>query len=125
MRQDEDKDPPAVDELETADQEPDFPPGDQAPDATANPPNRALRYLLLLVALTFLAYLPIFFAGFVFDDVETLVKNTRLFETPPARLFFTPEYFPASKEASYRPLGDLTFLLDHAIWGWRPFGWHL
>lgn len=54
--------------------------------------------------------------GFVFDDINHIVKNTILREA---------SNIPRILIASYRPIRDLSHVLDFAIWGENAFGFHL
>jgi len=82
--------------------------------------------LLVLLALTFLIYLPSFGNHFIWDDEQFIYKNTSVlnFDLP---AIFTESTTAGAGIASnyYRPLTSLSFAIDHAIWGLKPFGFHL
>lgn len=75
---------------------------------------------VLLVAGTFLAYLPVWRAGFIWDD-DTFLWRNPLIQSPDGlfRLWFTtaaPDYFP---------LTSTTLWLEWRLWGANPLGYHL
>jgi len=73
----------------------------------------------LLCALAFLNSLK---HGFVMDDVEVVLRPQDAGVSPLALL--SPQGRPQSL-ATYRPVRELSFRLDHALWGARPFPFHL
>jgi tetratricopeptide (TPR) repeat protein len=75
---------------------------------------------VLLVAATVVAYLPVWRAGFIWDD-DTFLLNNPLIRQPDGlfRLWFTtaaPDYFP---------LTSTTLWLEWRLWGANPLGYHL
>lgn len=73
-----------------------------------------------LVGITFLAYLPVWRAGFIWDD-DTFLTNNRLIKDAGGlfRFWFTtaaPDYFP---------LTSTTLWLEWRLWGPNPLGYHL
>src|SRR5262249_9501949 len=84
-----------------------------------------LRYSLpvLIIALTFIFFLPSLYNGFVdWDDVKLLLENTqyRALDWPHIRWMFGTFYM-----GHYQPLTWLTYALDYFLWGVDPFGFHL
>ncbi len=74
----------------------------------------------LLVAATVIAYLPVWRAGFIWDD-DTFLWRNALIQSPDGlfRLWFTtsaPDYFP---------LTSTTLWLEWRLWGMNPLGYHL
>ena len=72
------------------------------------------------MALTFIAYLPVWRAGFIWDD-DTFLWRNPLIQSPHglAQLWFTtaaPDYFP---------LTSTTLWLEWRLWGANPLGYHL
>jgi tetratricopeptide (TPR) repeat protein len=66
------------------------------------------------------AFLNSFGGQFVFDDIHEIAGNPWLEPLlPPWHAMFVGHKLPA------RPLPYLTFAIDRAIWGVRPFGYHL
>ena len=80
-------------------------------------------FLFSLILLTVLAYLNSFGNSFVWDDQNNIVHNEHLKEPVILRnLFLSPQESPAQ---FYRPLSYLSIRIDHALWGLKPFGYHL
>jgi protein O-mannosyl-transferase len=74
----------------------------------------------LLVLATFVVYLPVWRAGFIWDD-DTFLWRNPLIQSPDGlwRLWFTtaaPDYFP---------LTSTTLWLEWRMWGMHPLGYHL
>ena len=69
-----------------------------------------------LVLLPAAAYLFALWGDFVYDDVSiTVLQNPVLLGTASWKEIFTWD----------RPLRELTYLLDHALWGFHPLGYHI
>ena len=82
--------------------------------------NRGWIFILFLVAATLLAYLPVWHAGFVWDDDILLTANP-LIKDPHGwfRFWFTtktPDYFPVMSSA---------FWLEWRLWGMNATGYHV
>lgn len=75
---------------------------------------------LFVVGCTLAAFLNSLDGEFLMDDYAEILDNP-LMESPwpPWRVMLVGHQLPA------RPLPYLTFAIDHAIWGKRPFGYHL
>ncbi|MGI9251180.1 MAG: tetratricopeptide repeat protein [Pseudohongiellaceae bacterium] len=103
-----------------------------APEASAIP--KAARHLTLpqpqevlaaaaLLLMIVASYWPAFFGGFVWDDkvfqeaapIQSLMGL--------ADIWFRPETIEL--EAHYWPMLFSSFWLDHRLWGYNPFGFHL
>jgi protein O-mannosyl-transferase len=94
-------------------------PGDVTEPAPRGP-ERVWLLSALLVAATFVVYLPVWRAGFIWDD-DTFVWRNPLIRDPGGlfRLWFTtaaPDYFP---------LTSTTLWLEWRLWGANPLGYHL
>ncbi len=63
--------------------------------------------------------------GFVYDDVRWIEENAALRVPANALGLFGSDYFAVSQETSYRPVVTLSYFLDHAVFGLRPFGFRL
>ncbi len=63
--------------------------------------------------------------GFVFDDEITIVNNTMVKNFSNISKLVMKEYFSTSGEMSYRPVVTLTYFIDYAIYGLKPYGYHL
>jgi Flp pilus assembly protein TadD len=75
----------------------------------------------LLLALTVAVYLPVWNAGFIWDDDAYVTDNPVLNDgrgllAAWTRLDATPQYYP---------LTHTSLFLDHALWGTRPRGYHV
>ncbi|MBI1388351.1 MAG: tetratricopeptide repeat protein [bacterium] len=72
--------------------------------------------LFALAAVTWLIYAGVARGEFVYDDVAvTVVENPAL----------TGEVSPWEVLSWERPLREFTYMLDHALWGYNPLGYHL
>lgn len=69
-----------------------------------------------LAAAPLLCYANTLANGFVFDDHDLVLGN---------KLLRSLTNFPQLVLSSYRPVRDLSYTLDFAIWGERPLGFHL
>ena len=75
---------------------------------------------LLLVCVTFIAYLPAFTAGFIWDDDRYVTDNPLL--TAPDGLWRI--WFSLDSPSQYFPLTYTVFRFEHALWGLTPAGYH-
>ena len=86
--------------------------------------NRFQRWLWIIpVLLALLINFNVLQNGFGWDD-ETIIPHLK----PPDRwlsLFLPDRDSPKLASAYYRPLVSVSYLLDHELWGARPFGFHL
>jgi len=60
-----------------------------------------------------------------FDDLDTIKNNQAITTLRNLPLLFSPQYFQRFDEFSYRPVCTLSYFLDHAIAGKRPWIYHL
>jgi tetratricopeptide (TPR) repeat protein len=74
---------------------------------------------VLLVVLIILAYLPVWRAGFVWDDDTHLTANPCVVGPLGLKEIWT------TSSANYFPLVLTTFWLEHALWGLAPLPYHL
>lgn len=74
-----------------------------------------------LVVITWLVYLPVTDAGYVFDDDKYLTENP-LISQPGGlgRIWFEP-----SASQQYYPLVFTTYWIEYRMWGLDPLGYHL
>ena len=82
--------------------------------------NQPWLWGVFLVAITVTAYLPVWHAGFIWDDDKFLLENP-LIRMPDGlyRFWFTassPDYFPATSS---------TLWFEWRLWGKNPLGYHL
>jgi protein O-mannosyl-transferase len=79
--------------------------------------------VVVLVAITVLAYVPVFKNGFVWDDDLYLVYN------PQVQAGITPASvawaFTTGHASNWHPLTWMSLELDHNLFGMRPWGYHL
>ena len=71
--------------------------------------------LLILLAVAFAIFANTFGAEWSYDDYPVIVENPDVLSLSN---FFANSY-PG------RPLREVTFLLDHALFGMQPMGWHI
>ena len=88
--------------------------------------SRPYRSLLLVAGLCVAVYANALTAGFVYDDHDLIVHNAWVRGGKPLDAFRTG-YWESSRGGSfyYRPIVSLSYYVDHAVWGVRPFGYHL
>jgi tetratricopeptide (TPR) repeat protein len=94
----------------------------RTPQRPATLPDRESRRrgLLLGAAATVLSgavYLNALRNPFVFDDRITIVDNPSILDIGDLRAILLSSIF--------RPVVNLSYALDHALWGLEPFGYHL
>lgn len=70
---------------------------------------------LLLFAAAFLAFANTFGNGWTYDDFPVIVENPDVLSWAG----FLADSYPG------RPLRELTYLLDHTLFGMNPAGWHV
>ena len=91
-------------------------------------PRSEIAALLVLLAVTFLAYGNSLGNGFVHDDKPVVAEN-RLVRDPGSMGRIISSGYWTTREASvpelYRPLVVASFALNHRIGGPAPFGFHL
>src|SRR6516225_3877510 len=76
---------------------------------------------LALVIGVCLAYLPVFRAGFIWDDEHYITGNPTLIGTSGLRqIWFEPGAVP-----QYYPLTFTIFWLEHHVWHNQPLGYHV
>src|SRR6266446_10047481 len=70
--------------------------------------------IVSLVAIVFLCYVNTLGNEFVFDDFLLVLASKRIRSINLGLLL-----------NSYRPIRDISYAIDYALWGERPFGYHL
>ena len=78
--------------------------------------------LAALLAVVLAAYWPSLWNGFAWDDRPNLLENEHIRALSWANVTWA---WSATHVGHYQPLTWLTFMVDHAIWGLNPFGYHL
>ena len=81
--------------------------------------NRDWLFGLLLVVATFVAYQPVWHAGFIWDDDEHLTQNPCIVGPLGFKDIWT------GHAVLYYPLVLTSFWLQHALWGLNPLPYHL
>lgn len=95
------------------------------PGKSCSPRAGVVAFAAVLAAAGF-THLPALFNGFVWDDIDFILRNPILRDAGniPA-LFINPETWGTSGvNPYYRPLTTLTFLVDTLLWGDQPAGFH-
>ena len=70
-----------------------------------------------MACLAFAVYANALDNPFVYDDHDTVISNRSLID--PSNVRFVLVYSP------FRPVVNASYAIDRAIWGYRPFGFHL
>lgn len=78
-------------------------------------------FALLLIAATFVAYLPVLHAGFIWDDDAHISSNQALYSWTGLRQIWTTP----GATMQYYPLSFTVFWVDYHLWGLQPMGYHL
>ncbi len=83
----------------------------------------------LLVALAFSIYYNSLDGEFVYDDHEQIVENPRITDLKYLSSIFSTYSFGFLKEqelgTTYRPVVLAVYMAEYAVFGLRPWGWHL
>jgi tetratricopeptide (TPR) repeat protein len=87
--------------------------------------------LLIVLAVTAVAYARCFGNKFVYDDIDLLVHNPQithwsfLWESFAHDLWWFRAFGPATQSPYYRPLQDAWLGFNYHLWGFNPVGWHV
>lgn len=85
-----------------------------------------LFHLLIIATLAIGLYLNTLKNGFVYDDGRQIVNNVLINSIGNVPLLFDKTaYFSRSGEMSYRPVVTVTYFIDSALYGLKPWGYHL
>jgi len=84
-----------------------------------------LWFLLVVIAAAVGVYASTLKNPLLFDDEVIILKNPGIRTWQSFRHLFDRGYFQCFQELSYRPVVSLTYLVDHGLWGLKPFGYHL
>ena len=74
-----------------------------------------------ILVLTFLAYQPVWRAGYIWDDDVYVTRNPMLTETDGLRNI----WFSTHQGSQYFPLVYTTLRIEHRLWDLNPLGYHL
>ena len=84
---------------------------------------------MVIIAACLASYFNALFADFVWDDVLFIVNNPYMKSFRFLPKFFIQDfwsiYIKTINVKYYRPLLAASFMLDYALWGNNPFGYHL
>lgn len=87
---------------------------------------RHILSILIIATVSFAIYANTLKNGFVYDDEFTIINNALIKEISNfPKLFSKEDYFTLSGEQSYRPVVTLTYFIDYALYGLKPWGFHL
>jgi len=84
------------------------------------PPNPLLSGGIIIVAAVVLAFMPVFSAGFIWDDDAYVTANPLLTDPDGLKRI----WFSAHTQSQYFPLTFTTLRLEYALWGLHPLGYH-
>ncbi len=85
-----------------------------------------LRFSVLILLIVGVVYSNALFNGFVYDDWDLVVRNPWVREGSLIEAFRIG-YWESSRGGSfyYRPVVSASYWVDYALWGEKPFGYHL
>ncbi len=87
---------------------------------------RHIPTVLLILIISLALYANTLKNGFVYDDEGTVVNNILITDLGNiVKLFDRKAYFSESGEETYRPFVTFTYFLDYALYGLKPWGYHL
>lgn len=90
------------------------------------PARRPDRFAILAIAaIAFLVFANSLWNGFALDDVPIVKENPAIRRLSNLRAIFGNGYWPENKVFLYRPLVILSYALNYAVAGVRPFTYHL
>ena len=90
------------------------------------PGNSNLKIYLVLIIISFGVYANSLVNEFVFDDDSVVLGDPAITSISNIPKFFTAELgFHKVIGRYYRPVVSASYAIDHAVWGFKPFGFHL
>lgn len=84
-----------------------------------------LLSILFIIALSIAVYSNTLKNDFVFDDDLTITNNILIKDLGNLSKLFSKDYFPLSREVTYRPVVTFSYFIDYALYGHNPWGFHL
>ena len=85
-------------------------------------------FLIILIFVPIILFANTFRNPFMWDDEELILDDSYIRNLKSAAVLFSPKYWthlrPGAK-GEYRPVGTLSFAIDHMLWGFNPAGYHL
>jgi len=85
----------------------------------------ALSSAVFIFLVSFALYSPSLKHSFVWDDVEVIAKSNVSFDASNIVDVVVPGVEKNKKERYYRPVVYASMVLDSALWGVSPFGFHM
>jgi Flp pilus assembly protein TadD len=82
---------------------------------------KEIRLAALLVAIVAASYLPMARAGYIWDDDAHVTANPALRDAHGLLAIWTT----LDATPQYYPLTHTSFWIEHALWGFRPLGYHV
>ena len=77
------------------------------------------KLVLILILLTFAAYLPVIWSGFIWDD-NALIENESLYRSVHGLGQIWTHPHALVKEIHYWPMVYSSFWLEYQLWGLNP-----
>ena len=91
--------------------------------------SKRIPHIVALVSLTLLVWGASLWNGFVWDDRILIQKNEATLSRLSLATVFFSDFWSTETEAGssnyYRPLVTLSYMLDYALYGLNPMGYHL
>ncbi|NTU70063.1 tetratricopeptide repeat protein [bacterium] len=88
--------------------------------------NKLIEWILILICVGFLAYLPSLFGSFVWDDEDYVYNNQYVTEFSITKYFTQQAIAGRGKDSQYyRPLQLTLNGINHTLFGYSPFAYHL
>ena len=86
-----------------------------------------LLAISLIIILILIAYANALKNDFAWDDNDLILENPGITSWRNVSKIFTHNlgYSTDLKNSYYRPLQELTYLIDYSVWRFNPFGYHL
>lgn len=81
--------------------------------------------MILIVIYSITIYANTLANGFLYDDRYTIIDNNLIKDFTGLYKLFGKDYFALAGEMSYRPVVTFTYFLDYALYGLKPWGYHL
>ncbi len=78
-------------------------------------------FILVLIAATFVVYLPVWHAGFIWDDDAHVTENAALRSLDGLRRIWVE----LGAMPQYYPLVHTSFWVEYHLWGSEPFAYHV
>jgi tetratricopeptide (TPR) repeat protein len=90
-----------------------------------NSPKHQFYYYLLIVFMVIAVYANTLKHGFVWDDTDVILENPQIAQLSNIPAFFFSQDKIETSTGYYRPLANVSFAIDRALWGLNPIGFNL